>query len=364
MSSRRTLLDQISKSFHLAQADIPEGQKSVHWDVFPGDYARVFDIPEAWQSFRRNALTVGLNDDIVAFVEDGNLAAYGAPGDTPWKLRARHDYHALLPRDLTGEKEIGTVINALNLVMAVCGVEYTAKHLDSDIGAPASVPVDLADGSGSARRVLVNFHDLPLIYHAWQMSRIMATSPSVRPVVAEIGGGYGGLAAKLKMDFPDALCILLDLPEVTAVQHYYLAERFPGARIVDYAMWKAGGADALSDADFAVLPGWVIAKLAPASVSAVLNVRSMMEMTHPAIEFYFTHIQRVTLAGGLFYCANRYEKGEDPIRIKDYPFDDFWRIVLSQSSPLQGHIHELVARRMETAAPFPVRAALKSLPPH
>ena len=78
------------------------------------------------------------------------------------------------------------------------------------------------------------------------------------------------------------------------------------------------------------------------------------------IKFYFDHIQRMVKPGGRFYCVNRYTKGET--KIKNYPFDNDWNILLSQSTAFQPHIHELHLLRMNQANPFPVSKALESLP--
>ena len=51
-------------------------------------------------------------------------------------------------------------------------------------------------------------------------------------VVVDIGGGYGGLARLLKKRFPKLRLVLLDLPEVNAIQTYFLSTCFPEARVL------------------------------------------------------------------------------------------------------------------------------------
>ena len=96
------------------------------------------------------------------------------------------------------------------------------------------------------------------------------------------------------------------------------------------------------------------------SADLVLNVRSMMEMTPEVIGFYFSQIQRTVPDGGLFACINRNQKLTNS---KNYPYDDRWRTIVSQTSILQDHIHELIVERTETSQVFPVKETLKGLMP-
>lgn len=358
MSSSRSLisdrLEKIAATYRLASAALPPGHKSRHWDVFPDNYENAFVAADAWPKMLRNALTVGLNDDISGFVAGGNVGP-SPTEDTLWTLRERHDYKDLLPETLTESDHIETVHKVAALIFTICGHDFTFDNLATNTGSPSCVSV------GGKR---FNLHDLPLIYHLWQITRAAADALSGRSTIVEIGAGHGGLSAKLKDLYPEARIILFDLPEVNAVQSYYLSERFPDARIINYGDIETGGIS-LDDADFdfAILPGWMIEQLGDGSVDLVINLRSMMEMNSEIIEFYFRHVQRTVHSGGLFACVNRYVKGPPISRIKEYPFDDRWSLRLSQTSLLQNHIHELIVERTQAAPAFPAAHAIRSLPP-
>jgi len=80
----------------------------------------------------------------------------------------------------------------------------------------------------------------------------------------------------------------------------------------------------------------------------------MMEMNWDTVRFYFDHIHRCVKTGGLFYCVNRYHKstsGQD-IRIRDYPFDGYWQLLLSQACWAQTHIHELLVQRCRACGKY------------
>ena len=54
----------------------------------------------------------------------------------------------------------------------------------------------------------------------------------------------------------------------------------------------------------------------------------------------------------------------DPLRrLKNYPFDKFWSIVISQTSIFQNHLHDLILKRKTEKDDFPIADRLKSLPP-
>ena len=92
----------------------------------------------------------------------------------------------------------------------------------------------------------------------------------------------------------------------------------------------------------------------------------MMEMSLEIIDFYFTHIHRIVKTDGLFACFNRYHKksnSDEDIILKEYPFDELWSPILSQSSIYQPHIHDLILKRNEKRCEIHIHDILKSLPP-
>ena len=184
-------------------------------------------------------------------------------------------------------------------------------------------------------------------------------------VVVDIGGGYGGLARLLKKRFPKLRLVLLDLPEVNAIQTYFLSTCFPEARVLtlrDVHERESIDPRALG-ADFLVLPGQLIERLPQGSFGLVINTRSMMEMDLPTVSFYIGHIQDKLPSGGSFYCVNRYEK---KTRLKAYPFDDKWYVSHSEPWPKfidENPHHELVAVRARYPVLGELREHVASFPP-
>ena len=99
---------------------------------------------------------------------------------------------------------------------------------------------------------------------------------------------------------------------------------------------------------FLILPTWTIGDLfKEQEVDVFINIRSMMEMNEATLEFYFNTIQSSLKDHGIFVCFNRYVKlvGKFLNRFDLYPFDNNWKIVSSDKSKFQPHIHQLIAQR-------------------
>lgn len=111
------------------------------------------------------------------------------------------------------------------------------------------------------------------------------------------------------------------------------------------------------------MPDWLAHQLAPESVNLVINTRSMMEMNRETIAKYFREIHLFLKPGGFFYNVNRYSKDTvgEPIRFRDYPYDERWSVELSNSSFFQPHVHEMMARRQAQHGTT-IKNVLKALP--
>ena len=169
--------------------------------------------------------------------------------------------------------------------------------------------------------------------------------------VLEIGGGYGGLAAKLKKLLPLAHITIIDLPHAGLLQTYYLQQRFPSGRlnVLDY---KVGGhlhGAVSNSSDFTVVPSTKIDLLNQQEFDLVINSRSFMEMDQKTISRYFDLIQTRLKVGGLFFNCNRLWKnaGDRPTQIARYPYDENWQLISLSTSFFQSNTVELLARRTD-----------------
>ena len=363
------------ENYSLAKKRLLKNTKSMHWDVFPGDYEKTILSFGAWETFLRNSISIGFNDEL-SDLENQRWTKSSRVEIDVWDMRRSHDHRTLKENIKSNE----ALINKFNIVSSICSPEFVLKSIASLVGSPITQKLqvnlkhksfDIVTGKKVTKtkdhHFACNEFDLGIIYHFWQISRIMDQLIGTdRPLIAEIGPGYGLLMSKIKKKYPKSRCVLFDLPEMSAVQTYYLKSEFPEAKILFYKDLVENGESLFTaDFDFMILPGQMIELMPKNCVDVFINMRSMMEMNSAIIQYYFDNINRTIKKDGIFACINRYSKNtsDEPSIFKNYPYDDYWSIVLSQTSRMQNHIHELIVKRISKKSDLPVSQALKSLPP-
>lgn len=319
----------------IALADYNGCHKSKHWDVFPENYTERVADPLVWEEFRYNNLTAGFDVGWSNPNKSGKLATIADHSDSRAQPILRR-YHSLL---------------------SITGAAFIAEFAEAEIGNPERLYFD---------GVALNTTDLRLLHDAWDISRwFIDRDLPTRSV--EIGGGFGGLTGKIRSLYPNCQCIILDLPEVNAVQTMYYRMRFPGIRLLDYVTYKNLGPECLlrDEWDIALLPGWCAVDIPDSSIDLVVNTRSFMEMTNDTVLFYFDELQRFIRISGFFYCVNRYWKATtgEPVQIKDFPFDARWSFALNAVAWDQDWLHRLGGVRLDFDSAVHPKQQLKDLPP-
>lgn len=117
------------------------------------------------------------------------------------------------------------------------------------------------------------------------------------PVVAEIGGGYGGFANSWLSTCSDGKYIDFDLPEILLMASYYLMSAFPEKRFLLFG--EAGNNDPITpeltkDYDVVLLPNFRLPQLASDSVDLFINTHSLSEMNYEIVAEYVSQIARST----------------------------------------------------------------------
>ena len=167
-------------------------------------------------------------------------------------------------------------------------------------------------------------------------------------IICEIGPGYGSMIAKL-MKLYNSKVVLIDLPEANFISHYYLKLQFPKKKFFvsrNIKNNKVTKKDILNN-DVIILCPWE--KLPKIQIDLFINARSMMEMKHEVISHYFKLIQSLTKLGGSYLCINRYYKDTVgyPVELNNYPYDNYWKVLISKTSWMQNHIHFLLTKRIK-----------------
>mgnify|MGYP001180351117 CR=1 FL=1 len=282
--------------------------KHQHWRMFFKQFDQYLQDDEIWKDFRRNAISLGMNDSVK---KNG---------------------------DVFSQVEIQRILNNFQYIKDRIEQDMLDFLNDNNIGNPIGFYFD----GRFINRSIIDF-----VYFADSIKRIINDRSKPLKII-EIGGGYGGLARILKQVYPNAKMVLFDLPESNTISTYYLSHSFPNAKMMIMANYEK---KKLFEADFTVLPGWLMTEITGNSVDLVINTRSMMEMEKIIVDQYVEQIQRVTKPGGYFYCVNRYEKSKSswkrPFLFHEMPFDKKWEVVFLRTKWDQRRIGELMIQREE-----------------
>lgn len=127
-----------------------------------------------------------------------------------------------------------------------------------------------------------------------------------RPVIGEIGGGYGGFAYYALKFMPGCCYLNFDLPENLLISSYYLSLAYPELRIHLYA-GKEDMQSLINNYDVILMPQYALPWLPERSVDLFINTISLSEMSYPTICEYLKQVDRAT--DGYFYHENAIANG-------------------------------------------------------
>lgn len=231
-------------------------------------------------------------------------------------------------------------LETLLKIIDVCGKEFIDKNYENEIGAPDDVY--LIGGRE------YNYNDLLNIKNLFFIKQNIKIQPKI---ILEIGAGYACLSAKLKKNYEDAKIICIDLPEALAIQTYYLNKNFPDKKFFLYEDFKKLDNPKNLDFnthDFYLLPPRVIDQISLENkIDLIINIDSMMEMRKNAISRYFNFIHKSLSNNGIFYNVNKYEKSKsgEIVRISEYPYNKFWKVLYSKGDCLNPNVHVLITQK-------------------
>lgn len=124
-----------------------------------------------------------------------------------------------------------------------------------------------------------------------------------RPVVWEIGSGWGGFAYQLKTVMPEVTIVLSDFPEVFLFSATYLMTAFPSAKFVFEGSEADPGAGSWTDFDFVFVSNARTDAVRPPHLDLTANMVSFQEMTTEQVKAYVAHAAEVGCP--LLYSLNR-----------------------------------------------------------
>lgn len=315
-----------------------------HWNIFDDKYYEKIGDFDSMGTFRTN----GIN----------NMLETGLPSQERDSLINDNKSYSI-DYNIHEIEELKKRFLELKIML---GDDISAIEFNSEVGNPRRFCY-----YDEGKKYLLNFDDLYHVYAAWQLKRFIGLLSEDKKVdkILEIGAGYGNLPHKMKALFKDIKYIIIDLPEVLLIQHYYLSKNNPSYKIVNLLNQDELTSTNVDDIDCDVLliPFSLYEKL-NIKFDIVVNSRSFGEMPRPTLTKYIQWLQNNISPNGLLYMVNRYvfTKSLDKNKIRDYPFDSSWKIIVSQPQWLQTHLHEFLIQRSEEGDTLPFKFLLQSFP--
>jgi hypothetical protein len=129
--------------------------------------------------------------------------------------------------------------------------------------------------------------------------RIVELLPSHQTVVAEIGGGFGGMAHYLLRNRPGIRYSNFDLPESIALGSYYLLKSFPHLK---FSLYGEDAAPSASSGQYkaALLPVFELNSVSTKSIDLTFSSHTMSDLGRPAMIEYLEQIIRTTRTSFLY----------------------------------------------------------------
>lgn len=192
---------------------------------------------------------------------------------------------------------LGDILHGLDDWRAQTRDRFSLSHLAGpDIGNPFGVVLDdTLIRPGAA-------------YHHYSADCVSTCLDSSAGTVAEIGGGYGGMAYYLLRDRPGITYINFDVPESIALASYYLIKAFPH---LTFQLYGEEPSHAFTPADVVLLPLCEMPHLSPASVDVFFSSHAMSDLSASAIDAYLQIISRAARRHFLYMGNTR---GAESIR--------------------------------------------------
>jgi hypothetical protein len=123
--------------------------------------------------------------------------------------------------------------------------------------------------------------------------KIIGLAGSAEPVVAEIGGGFGGMAYFLIRDRPGIKYLDFDVPESIALASWYLLKAFPNLNATLYGEAELNAAT-LNKSDIILMPGFMLPQMPDTSVDVSFNSHVLSDLSPTSIHVYLAEIARTT----------------------------------------------------------------------
>lgn len=162
-------------------------------------------------------------------------------------------------------------------------------------------------------------------FHALSQQLKGLTQDVTSPLIAEIGGGYAGVAYYFLRDQTDATYVDFDLPETLVIAAYYLLCTHHDREIFLYGEGETPRGEALKNYAAVLLPNFELPNLADNCVDVFFNSFSFSEVPLDSLTEYMAQVQRVVKTYFLHNNMDRrgvLNRGFERIPASEYPIDN------------------------------------------
>ena len=144
-------------------------------------------------------------------------------------------------------------------------------------------------------------------YAHYCADRVDSLLDSEIATVAEIGGGFGGMAYYLLRDRARVTYLNFDIPESIALASYYLLKAFPQLTFLLYGEEKLTK-EAIAQADVVLMPVFELATMPHGNVDVTFSSHAMSDISSDALVEYLNNIDRMTRDCFLYIGNSRASK--------------------------------------------------------
>jgi hypothetical protein len=225
-------------------------------------------------------------------------------------------------KDIHRRFYLGHVLYRLDYWKEQTAANFVYSDLASPpIGNPFGILID-----GTLLRVGAEYAH----YCAYRVGDLLETG---KATVAEIGGGFGGMAYYLLRDRPQVTYCDFDVPESTALTSYYLLKAFPQLKFLLYGEEELTK-DGITRADVVLMPMSELATMPRESVDITFSSHGMSDISPKAMVEYMNNIVRMTRREFLYIGNSRASKSISDLVHQIY---DSFNLAETRSSGWHSH---------------------------
>jgi hypothetical protein len=165
--------------------------------------------------------------------------------------------------------------------------------------------------------------------------RVDGLIDSKKTTVAEIGGGFAGMAYYLLRDHTNVTYCDFDLPESIALASYYLLNSFPWLKFLLYGEEELTR-ESIARADVVLMPTFELATIPRESIDITFSSHGMSDLSPQAIVEYMNNIVRATSRTFLYIGNSRVSKS-----ISDLVDQSYKSFKLNETRSSGWHSHKI-----------------------